>query len=128
MNENPFRLRTLGDVLRDIFNKEHTYADDYDLYLPLEGEAWNENTKCALMPGADDVEIEDEPEFAIKHGLRRVMHIDILEGIAYNLRLQFSHPDVRKMLDAFLFYYDYDACIEMDGADASRLTGGAVDG
>jgi hypothetical protein len=42
------------------------------------------------------------------------MHIDFLEGIAYNLRLQLSHPDVRKMLDAFLFYHDYATCIEMD--------------
>jgi hypothetical protein len=42
------------------------------------------------------------------------MQIDQLQGIAYNLKFQFSHPDTRKLLDAFLFYYDFRACIVMD--------------
>jgi len=99
----------LGVVLETIEN--FTWSDA--LYLP-KNEEWNKTTK-GLIWDPNDVEDDemDAPAPAIENGLVDALDIQTIQGIVYNAKEQKEKITVDELVEAYLFYFNNDAFIEL---------------
>lgn len=97
-------LTELGKILNEINN----YRDDQLLFLP-KNESWNVDSKGVVLCENDI----DGLNFAKLHKLENVIGIYAVQDIVANLKQQIPDPSPDQLTQAFLFYYDNDAFIEI---------------
>lgn len=100
---------TLAEVLSNI--EDFSWSDA--LYLP-DDEVWSKCTKGVILD-PDDVEDDEDdlPKYAKDHNLTYALSIQNIEGIVENVREQKREPTIEDYLQAYLFYYDHDAFIDL---------------
>lgn len=104
--------------LREVLEQANFLDDEAWLYLPA-SDRWSLDSKCAVLRSEEvPPELEDQPdagipEFAKQAGLMQALAIANVKEIVANARLQRPGVELPVLLDAFLFYYDHDAFIEI---------------
>ena len=81
------------------------------LFLP-EDEVWNKETEGMVLD-PDDVEddVVDLPKEAIDNNLMYVLSMQMIQSIVKSAKEQRTEVSEEDLVEAFLFYYDNDACI-----------------
>ena len=102
-------MKKLVDVLRNIESFEWSKA----LFLP-EDEIWGIDTKCMILD-PNDVEDEDDeaPQIALENELSYALDVQSIQAIVQNISEQKKDFTDEDLLEAFLYYYDNDAYIEL---------------
>lgn len=100
---------TLSEVLSNI--EDFSWSDA--LYLP-DDEVWGQYTKGIVLD-PDDVEDDEDdlPKYAKDHNLTYALSIQEIKGIVDNLREQKRESTIEDLFQAYLFYYDHDAFIDL---------------
>ncbi|MDR2305968.1 MAG: hypothetical protein LBE53_02025 [Paucimonas sp.] len=104
------KLETLESVLAGIDKQPWDFA----LYMP-HGVPWNKDTLCAVLD-PDDFENEpnpDRPKFALDNNLHYALGIEIIQSIIENAKEQRPRANAFELADAFIYYYDNDAYIDL---------------
>jgi hypothetical protein len=60
----------------------------------------------------EDPDSDDDPEFAVRHGLKYALTVSTTQDIVDNTKQQKVQPSVADLLQAFNYYYEHDAFIE----------------
>lgn len=83
------------------------------LFLP-EDEKWSLETRCMILD-PDDVKSDEEdlPEQALENHLMYALDIQIIQSICINVYEQKKDYSKEDLLMVFLYYYDYDAYIDL---------------
>lgn len=98
----------LGFILENIDKFKWSDA----LYLP-EDETWNKDTEGMVLDPDDVEDDEDEvPKEAKEKNLIYALNIQIIQSIVDNSYQQKSKLSVEELVEAYLYYYDYDAYID----------------
>lgn len=100
-------MKKLVDVLRNIESFEWSKA----LFLP-EDEIWGNDTKCMILD-PNDVEDDEVPQTALENGLCYALDVQLIQAIVQNISEQKKDFTDEDLLEAFLYYYDNDAYIEL---------------
>jgi hypothetical protein len=102
-------IQTLAEVLGSIESLPWNQA----LYLDMQ-RPWTEESHCAVLDPDDieDADSDDDPEFAVRHGLRYALTISATQDIVDNAQQQKVQPSMSDLIQAFNYYYDHDAFIE----------------
>lgn len=100
-------MKKLVNVLRDIESYEWSKA----LFLP-EDEIWGIDTKCMIL-APNDVEDDEAPQIALENGLSYALDVQLIQAIVQNISEQKKDFTDDDLLEAFLYYYDNDAYIEL---------------
>jgi hypothetical protein len=100
------------------FIKLSTVLDDpmsfpwqHALFLPRD-RLWELETRCAVIDWDEYEDPESEPE-VVEQSLRYALGIAIVQDIVNNLEQQVASPNLEMRLKAFLYYYEYDAFIDV---------------
>ena len=101
-------MKKLIDVLRNIESFEWANA----LFLP-EDEIWCIATKCMILDPNDIEEDDEAPPIALEKGLNYALDVQSIQAIVKNLSEQKKDYTDEDLLEAFLYYYDNDAYIEL---------------
>ena len=103
-------MEKLINVLRNIEFYEWNNA----LFLP-EDEIWEFNTMCMILD-PNEVESDDDevPQAAIENGLSYALDVQLIQAIVQNISEQKKDVTDEDLLEAFLYYYDNDAYIELE--------------
>jgi hypothetical protein len=99
-------VTTLGYVL----NNPERFDSGHYLYLPF-GDVWQLNTNCAILP---DSGLEGVPAIATANELSYAIGVAAVQDIVVNAKAQVEQVSADQLLEAFLFYYDRDAFIQLD--------------
>lgn len=105
--ERRIEMKKLVDVLRNIESFEWSKA----LFLP-EDEIWGNDTKCMILD-PNDVEDDEVPQTALENGLCYALDVQLIQAIVQNISEQKKDFTDEDLLEAFLYYYDNDAYIEL---------------
>lgn len=106
--ETPVKLREL------LLNAESFPWGD-TLYMSSD-EVWSLDSDCWLFDLDEILEPdEDDPQFAIENNLQCVLNIADIQDIVDNLKQQKIDYSAEELLEAFLFYFDNDAFIDIEG-------------
>ena len=102
-------MKKLSFILKNI--EEYRWSDA--LFLPKD-DVWGKDTEGMVLD-PDDVEDDEDdvPSEAKENHLMYTLSIQIIQSIVRNLEQQkhdFSEDD---LVEAFLYYYDNDAYIEL---------------
>lgn len=114
MKDATEQITTLGQVIQTADNIDC----EHSLYLPFD-QKWGLETKALTVlldssgGGPEETEDDHPPEAAIREGLARAIGMDAVQDVVANLRQQMNEPTPVQLLEAFLFYYDNDAFIEL---------------
>lgn len=101
-------IQPLGEVLNTIEHAPWNHA----LYLDAE-RPWTESTSTAILDHDDVDDPEEEPEFAVTNGLRYALLVSDVQDIVENAKEQKPHVTASDLVQAFNYYYDNDAFIEV---------------
>lgn len=100
----------LGFILENIDKFKWSDA----LYLP-EDEIWNKDTEGMVLDSDNVENDEDEvPKEAKEKNLIYALNIQIIQSIVDNSYQQKSKLSVEELVEAYLYYYDYDAYIDFE--------------
>lgn len=100
----------LGFILENIDKFKWSDA----LYLP-EDEIWNKDTEGMVLDPDNVENDEDEvPKEAKEKNLIYALNIQIIQSIVDNSYQQKSKLSVEELVEAYLYYYDYDAYIDFE--------------
>ena len=100
----------LGFILENIDKFKWSDA----LYLP-EDEIWNKDTEGMVLDPDNVENDEDEvPKEAKEKNLIHALNIQIIQSIVDNSYQQKSKLSVEELVEAYLYYYDYDAYIDFE--------------
>ena len=104
-------VTTLNKVLADACE----LAWDEFLYLPKDEYPWTLNSKCAVLNDDDLEEGKEDPPAAREMRLEYALSMSTVCEIIENLALQLGSSSVPldNALEAFLFYFENDAFIEL---------------
>src|SRR5258708_1818281 len=114
MNESDNNIEPFRVILAAI----QDLPDDQWLYLSSI-EKWNLDTPAAVLRSEEvPPELEDDPEagvphFAKEHALTRALPVATVKEVVRNALAQKPTADMPELLDAFLYYYDHDAFIDL---------------
>src|SRR5687768_8991660 len=102
-------IRSLAEVLSSIQSQPWSHAVYVDTQRP-----WRKETQCAVLDPNDieDPDSDDDPEFAMKHGLKYALTVGTAQDIVDNTRQQKAQATLADLIKAFNYYYDHDAFIE----------------
>lgn len=102
------KTQRLLDVIKNIeefpWNKALFLAGQYP---------WNEDTPCAILDPDDSDDPDEDPEPARQQGLKYTLSVQDVQGVVENAKEQDPNVSLRRLLDAFNFYYRNDAYIEL---------------
>ena len=102
-------MHKLSYILNNIMNFKWSDA----LFLP-EDEVWNKDTKGMVLDPDDVEDDEDEvPKEAKKKQLMYALNIQTVQAIVKNVEQQNHYFTDDDLVEAFLYYYDNDAYIEI---------------
>lgn len=87
------------------------------LFLP-EDEVWNKDIEGMVLD-PDDVEDEEDevPKEAKEKNLIYALNIQTIQSIVHNSYQQKSKLSVEELVEAYLYYYDYDTYIDFEGKE-----------
>ena len=104
------KIVKLRDVLLNLEDFERR-----DALFMVRDEKWGLNTKCAVLD-PDDVEddADEESRFAMDNNLKYTLNMQEIRGIVMNAYEQKSSCTENELLEAFLYYYNHDAFIELE--------------
>ena len=101
-------------TIREVLEGAPDFDDGLWLYLPGSLESWTLETKGAILdadlgdPGPEDI------PFARNNGLRCTLDVGTIQDILSNARQQRPDADLPTFLQAFLYYVDCDAFIDLE--------------
>jgi len=99
---------TLREVLEDL----DRYSVSSTLFLPQD-EGWTLDTP-AIVTDIDEIDDPDGGALSVEGRMfDYALGIDAVSAIVKNVRAQDVDADATALLEAFLFYYDHDAFIEL---------------
>jgi len=99
-------MLTLGQVL----NNSADFDSRHFLYLPMD-EIWELGTTCSVLAQSEECGV---PATAKENGLSYALGIAEIQDIVANVKLQTADVSASQLLEAFLFYYDHDAYIDLE--------------
>ena len=105
---------TLQKVLEHI----EKYSCRYWVYLPSE-DKWNIGSKAAVLESEEvPPELEDDPDAGIPvvakaNKLMEALPISVVQSIVRNAQAQVSDVSMEQLFEAFVYYYDNDAYIQL---------------
>ena len=103
-------MHKLSSILKNVMNFKWSDA----LFLP-EDEVWDKNTKGMVLDPNDVEDDEDEvPKEAKEKQLMYTLNIQTMQGIVKNVEQQNHNYTEDDLVEAFLYYYDNDAYIELN--------------
>ena len=98
----------LAYVLSNI--DDFTWSDA--LFLPSD-EVWDADSMVMILDPDDVDEDEELPEAAKNAGYEYALDVQTVQSIVKNVLAQTAEISPTVLLDAFLYYYDNDAFIEL---------------
>jgi len=105
---------TLQEALLDIAGQPETAW----VYLPAD-KNWDLNSMCAILESEEvPPELEDEldagvPAFAKANDLIQALPVTVVQDVTQNALAQRPGASPTDLLEAFLFYYEHDAFIDL---------------
>lgn len=96
----------LRDVLRA--PEEFSWADS----LFVAKQAWELDSDCAVLNLDDIADDEDEPIFAMEHGLAYALSVADVQDVVRNATAQKPECSIEDRLAALIYYREHDAFIE----------------
>jgi hypothetical protein len=99
--------------LAEVLDRIETLPWGHAIYLDTQ-RPWTEESRVAVLDPNDveDPDSDDDPEFAVRHGLKYALTVSITQDIVDNTKQQKVQPSVVDLLQAFNYYYEHDAFIE----------------
>lgn len=109
------KIISLRDVIKSPESFEAINAA-YWLYLP-KATSVSLATQCVVMEpleiAPDDDDDASIPDFAKKAAMKDVFPISTIAEIKHNLSAQVPYPTDEQHLEAFVYYYEHDAFLEI---------------
>ena len=100
-------------IFSDVLDRANEFPWDEALFLPEKGN-WSLDSSCTVMSLDDCEDDEENPKFAVDNGLTYALTIHELQGIVLNARQQRRDCSLEGLLEAFLYYYEYDAYLAFE--------------
>jgi hypothetical protein len=104
--------------LREVLEKPDDLDEKAWLYLPA-ARKWDLDSDCAILRSEEvPPEMEDDPDagvpvFAKANGLTQALPTATVKEIVANARLQRAEVDLPTLLEAFIYFYDHDAFLQI---------------
>ncbi len=104
----PSAVENLATTITAIENAPWNHALYLDAVRP-----WHEATRCAILDpnDVDDPDLDADPEFALRNGLRYVLTVADVQDIVLNTLQQKMNASINDLIHALTHYYDHDAYI-----------------
>lgn len=100
---------TLSEVLANVEQIDPTS----ELYMPEE-EVWTLETFCSVIRYEEYADADEDPQYARENNLAYVFGMATVRSIVSNARLQKAEVSLKELYDAFIYYYDYDAFLNLE--------------
>ena len=101
-------------TLRDLFHADSTQLPGYWIYLPRDSTKWTLETEI-YIPSDSEEELVLDPAYATRDYVS-TLSIDDLDDILATADRLTSSPDDHVRLEAFVYYYRFDAYLPQIGA------------